>query len=75
MAKSMLLQFVEAPSKLFNSKSSTTTRRKTTRKPTKAQMKKFVYPMVNKAVKRAKKTAYANGRKSVKRVVVRRQMY
>ncbi|WP_445458105.1 hypothetical protein [Flavobacterium sp. HNIBRBA15423] len=36
----------------------TTTKKRTVRKPTKAQMKKFVYPMIRKA----KKTAYNQGK-------------
>ncbi|MBF04055.1 MAG: hypothetical protein CMP76_12240 [Flavobacterium sp.] len=71
---SIYKQIIQAPAKALGL-STTPKRKKTTRKPTKAQMKKFVYPMINKAVRSAKKTAYANGRKSVKRVVVRRQMY
>lgn len=56
---------------------SATRRKKTVRKPTKAQMKKYVYPMINKA----KKRSYAAGKKSKynytprKRVVVIRKRY
>ncbi|NHN25838.1 hypothetical protein FIA58_009145 [Flavobacterium jejuense] len=55
---------------------STSKKKKTVRKPTKAQMKKYVYPML----KKAKKTAYKQGKKSSsysrqRPVLIKRSMY
>lgn len=48
---------------LINDLFGSSKKRKTTRKPTKAQMKKYVYPMLKKATK----TAYKKGKMSNRR--------